>query len=46
MSFVDHIIQSKLNEAREAIFARLDELVAQKLEEAKLRIFQHFLSNL
>ena len=35
MSFVDHIIQSKLNEAREVIFARLDELVAQKLEEAK-----------
>lgn len=35
MSFVDHIIQSKLNEAREAIFARLDELVARKLEEAK-----------
>jgi hypothetical protein len=35
MSFVDQIIQSKLIEAREAIFARLDELVAQKLEEAK-----------
>jgi hypothetical protein len=35
MSFVDHIIQSKLDEAREAIFARLDEIVAQKLEEAK-----------
>ena len=35
MSFVDHIIQSKLDEAREAIFARLDELVSQKLEEAK-----------
>ena len=35
MSFVDHIIQSKLDEARDAIFARLDELVAQKLEEAK-----------
>ena len=35
MSFVDHIIKSKLDEAREAIFARLDELVAQKLEEAK-----------
>ena len=35
MSFVDHIIQSKLDEAREAIFARLDELVTQKLEEAK-----------
>jgi hypothetical protein len=35
MSFVDHIIKSKLDEAREAIFARLDEIVAQKLEEAK-----------
>jgi hypothetical protein len=35
MSFVDHIIQSKLDEARDAIFARLDEIVAQKLEEAK-----------
>ena len=35
MSFVDHIIQFKLDEARDAIFARLDELVAQKLEEAK-----------
>jgi hypothetical protein len=35
MSFVEHIINSKLDEAREAIFARLDELVAQKLEEAK-----------
>jgi hypothetical protein len=35
MSFVDHIINSKLDEARNAIFARLDELVSQKLEEAK-----------
>lgn len=35
MSFVEHIINSKLDEAREFIFARLDELVAQKLEEAK-----------
>ena len=35
MSFVNHIINSKLDEAREAIFARLDELVAKKLEEAK-----------
>ena len=35
MSFVEHIINSKLEEAREAIFARLDELVAEKLEEAK-----------
>ena len=35
MSFVEHILNSKLEEAREAIFARLDELVAEKLEEAK-----------
>jgi hypothetical protein len=35
MSFVDHIIQSKLDEAREAIFARLDAIVSEKLEEAK-----------
>jgi hypothetical protein len=35
MSFVENIINAKLEEAREAIFARLDELVAQKLEEAK-----------
>jgi hypothetical protein len=35
MSFVEHILNSKLEEAREVIFARLDELVAQKLEEAK-----------
>jgi hypothetical protein len=35
MSFVDHIIRSKLDEAREAIFARLDEIVSKKLEEAK-----------
>jgi hypothetical protein len=35
MSFVDHIIQSKLDEARDAIFARLDEIVSEKLEAAK-----------
>jgi hypothetical protein len=35
MSFVDHIIRSKFDEAREAIFARLDEIVSKKLEEAK-----------
>ena len=35
MSFVDHIIRSKLDEAREVIFARLDEIVSKKLEEAK-----------
>jgi hypothetical protein len=35
MSFVDHIIRSKLDEARDAIFARLDEIVSKKLEEAK-----------
>ena len=35
MSFVDHIISSKLDEAREALFARLDEIVSEKLEAAK-----------
>jgi hypothetical protein len=35
MSFVDHIIQSRLEEAREALFARLDEIVSEKLEAAK-----------
>jgi hypothetical protein len=35
MSFVDHIIQSKLDEARDALFARLDEIVSEKLEAAK-----------
>jgi hypothetical protein len=35
MSFVEHIIQSKLDEAREALFARLDEIVSEKLEAAK-----------
>ena len=40
MSFVDHIIQSKLDEAREALFARLDEIVSEKLEEAKAIRFE------
>jgi hypothetical protein len=35
MSFVDHIIQSKLDEARNALFTRLDEIVSEKLEAAK-----------
>ena len=35
MSFVEHIINSKLDEAREALFARLDEIVSEKLEAAK-----------
>lgn len=35
MSFVNSIIQNKLDEARELLFARLDEIVSQKLEEAK-----------
>ena len=35
MSFVEHIISSKLDEAREALFARLDEIVSEKLEAAK-----------
>ena len=35
MSVLDSIIHRKLTEARELIFARLDELVAQRLSEAK-----------
>ena len=35
MSVLDSIIHRKLTEARELIFARLDELVAQSLSEAK-----------
>lgn len=35
MSFVNSIIQNKLDEAREKIFARLDEIVSEKLEEVK-----------
>ena len=35
MSFVEHIINSNLDEAREALFARLDEIVSEKLEAAK-----------
>lgn len=36
MSFVNSIIQNKLDEARELLFARLDEIVSQKLKEAKI----------
>jgi hypothetical protein len=35
MSVLDSIIHRKLTKARELIFARLDELVAQRLSEAK-----------
>lgn len=35
MSFVNSIIQNKLDEAREKIFARLDEIVSEKLEDVK-----------
>jgi hypothetical protein len=35
MTFVESIIHRKLDEARETIHARLDEIVTQRLEEAK-----------
>lgn len=35
MSFVDLILQNKLDEAKELIFARLDDIASTKLEELK-----------
>ena len=35
MSFVELILQNKLDEAKELIFARLDEIASIRLEEAK-----------
>jgi len=35
MSFVELILQNKLDEAKELIFARLDEIASVRLEEAK-----------
>jgi len=35
MSFVDLILQNKLDEAKELIFARLDEIASVRMEEAK-----------
>lgn len=35
MNFVDLILQNKLDEAKELIFARLDEIASVRLEEAK-----------
>lgn len=35
MNFVDHIIKNKLNEAKQSIFDRLNELAADKLKELK-----------
>lgn len=35
MSFVDLILQNKLDEAKELIFARLDDIASIRLEEAK-----------
>ena len=35
MSFVDLILQNKLDEAKELIFARLDDIASVRLEEAK-----------
>lgn len=38
MSVLDSIIHRKLTEAKDLIFARLDELVAKRLSEAKLYV--------
>jgi hypothetical protein len=35
MSFVDLILQNKLDEAKELIFARLDDIASVRMEEAK-----------
>ena len=35
MKFVDLILQSKLDEAKQELFDRLNEMIAQRLEEAK-----------
>lgn len=35
MKFIDFILEGKLNEAREALKARLDEITAKRLAEAK-----------
>ncbi len=35
MSFVDSIIHKRLDEAKEKLFARLDEIVSKRLEEVK-----------
>ena len=35
MSFVNSIINNKLSEAKELIFARLDEIITKRLQEAK-----------
>ena len=35
MKFIDFILEGKLNEAREALKARLDEIAAKRLAEAK-----------
>ena len=35
MNFVDLILQNKLDEAKELIFARLDEIASVRMEEAK-----------
>lgn len=38
MSFVDSLLQNKLDEAKQKIIARLDELVDKRLEEAKMYV--------
>jgi hypothetical protein len=35
MNFIDYIIQSKLDQAKEQIFSRLNDIVCERLQEAK-----------
>ena len=43
MSFVDSIIHKHLDEAKEKLFARLDEIVSKRLEEAKRYVAEDML---
>ena len=43
MSFVDLIIHKRLDEAKEKLFARLDEIVSKRLEEAKRYVAEDML---
>ncbi len=43
MSFVDSIIHKRLDEAKEKLFARLNEIVSKRLEEAKRYVAEDML---
>jgi hypothetical protein len=43
MSFVDSIIHKRLDEAKEILFARLNEIVSKRLEEAKRYVAEDML---